>query len=92
MKVIFKCKGRIYHYCNLDVMLKCVFLCLFSHYSNVDLRIFFFLFFEFLVTILVYLLYLSPYCRYNNVVVTSYDYNFSLELFLSFETTLYILR
>jgi hypothetical protein len=30
MKVILGCEGIIYHYCNLDVMLKCVFLCLFS--------------------------------------------------------------
>jgi hypothetical protein len=89
MKVIFKCKGIIYQYCNLDVMLKCVFLCLFSQYSNVVLRFFFF---EFLVTILVYLLDFSPYCRYNNIVVTSHNYFFNLELSLSFETTLYILR
>jgi hypothetical protein len=44
MKEIFKCKGRVYHYCNLDVMLKCVFLCLFPNYSSIDLRIFFCLF------------------------------------------------
>jgi hypothetical protein len=46
MKVIFKCKDRIYHYYNLDVMLKCEFLCLVSYYINVDLRILFGFFFQ----------------------------------------------